>query len=305
MKIATIINYCSNERKFLYSALEQAKFFSDEVSVVACDHFYDGTLENIEQMRLDFSSFTNVNFFIYPFCKQFKTRYFPKKSGTNFYHSLSRFVGEHFLSKDIDYVLFLDIDEIVDGERFKAWMKAFSFSEYDALYLSAFWYFREAKYQATTWEDTSLLVKKKCLNKKNLLNVQERAFIFNSVKGKKIKSICGIDNLPMIHHYSWVRSQEEMLKKVSTWGHKNDRKWSSLVTEEFSHPFLGKDFVHGYQFKEVTPFIDLEYPDFKQDIKSSSLYFLKEDQLKNIVEDNIFFSFLGKKRLDLNLLNQR
>jgi hypothetical protein len=44
-----------------------------------------------------------------------------------------------------------------------------------------------------------------------------------------------------------------MLKKVSGWGHKGDKDWAALVKEEFSRPFNGTDFVHGYQWDTITP----------------------------------------------------
>ena len=42
-----------------------------------------------------------------------------------------------------------------------------------------------------------------------------------------------------------------MLKKVLNWGHKNDKNWSDLIEEEFSRPFNGTDFVHGYNYNIV------------------------------------------------------
>ena len=59
------------------------------------------------------------------------------------------------------------------------------------------------------------------------------------------------NGLPMLHHYSWVRTKEQMLKKVRTWWHNKDRNWEKSVEEEFSRPFSGKDFVHGYEYKTV------------------------------------------------------
>jgi hypothetical protein len=52
-----------------------------------------------------------------------------------------------------------------------------------------------------------------------------------------------------MHHYSWVRTKEEMLRKVKAWGHTNDKDWNTLIEEEFSREFNGKDFVHGYNFE--------------------------------------------------------
>jgi hypothetical protein len=66
-----------------------------------------------------------------------------------------------------------------------------------------------------------------------------------------MRSIGGLDGLPLFHHFSWVRSYENMLHKVSTWGHKCDKDdWPQKVKEMFdSHVPL--DFVHGYKYDVV------------------------------------------------------
>ena len=61
---------------------------------------------------------------------------------------------------------------------------------------------------------------------------------------------------PFIHHYSWVRTKEEMLKKVLNWGHKDDSfDWISKIEEEFSRDFNGTDFIHRYNYNIVNNFI--------------------------------------------------
>lgn len=67
----------------------------------------------------------------------------------------------------------------------------------------------------------------------------------------------GLDKKPLAHHYSWVRTKGEMLKKVETFGHKSDRDWVALVEKEFSHEFSGKDFVSGYEYETVEPYISI------------------------------------------------
>jgi hypothetical protein len=78
---------------------------------------------------------------------------------------------------------------------------------------------------------------------------RERAGTYHLIEGKKARFVS--KDTPLFHHYSWVRSQDEMLKKVRTWGHRNERDWEALVKEEFSRDFSGKDFVHGYSFETV------------------------------------------------------
>jgi hypothetical protein len=42
-----------------------------------------------------------------------------------------------------------------------------------------------------------------------------------------------------------------MLKKTSSWGHKDDKNWKELIEEEFSRPFNGTDFEWGYEYDIV------------------------------------------------------
>ena len=55
----------------------------------------------------------------------------------------------------------------------------------------------------------------------------------------------------MMHHFSWVRTKEEMLTKVKNWGHASDKDWIVGIEEEFSRDFNGTDFVHGYSYNIV------------------------------------------------------
>jgi hypothetical protein len=97
--------------------------------------------------------------------------------------------------------------------------------------------------------------------------------------------VMGLDHLPLFHHFSWVRTEQEMLKKVKSWGHKKDRNWEQLVINEFSKPFQGTDFVHGYSFREVlAPFsISLECNSFSPKGKPKFCR-LTETELKNLIQ---------------------
>jgi hypothetical protein len=85
---------------------------------------------------------------------------------------------------------------------------------------------------------------------KNLpLRERGRDFYFNSAA---VRKNFASSQDPFVHHYSWVRTEEEMMNKVSNWAHAKDRpNWRDLVKEEFSRNFNGTDFVHGYSYKLV------------------------------------------------------
>jgi hypothetical protein len=183
-----------------------------------------------------------------------------KVNPAHFWHSLSRLVGHAFLDEEIETVLFLDADEVPEGKKVAEWLDCSDYMHHTVLKLANYWYFREPIYQALRFEDSVVLVQKRALQREILLDSQERDAIYHLLPGPKRRNVTGPDGAPMFHHYSWVRTREEMLKKVQSWGHKGDRDWVTLVQEEFSGPFRGTDFVHGYSYKSVTaPFeISLE-----------------------------------------------
>lgn len=253
-KIATVINFCSNEARFLESCVQQCRLFSRQIVIPVCDHLFDGTPEDAALLQQAYAAFPDCLFVEYPFISD----PLPKRmrngvSLPRFWHCISRLVGTQSLKDDIDMVLFLDVDEVPDGNRFLDWLNQGSYAQHSALMLESFWYFREARYQALNWEEAGLLVQKLLLTGSMLVNENERRGIYLALPEPKRRAATGADGLPMIHHFSWVRTKEEMLSKVRAWGHRADRDWEQLVEQEFSAPFSGKDFVHGYSFQESPP----------------------------------------------------
>lgn len=244
--IASIINYCSNDFRFFRAVVKEALKFS-RVYIVAADHFFDGSEENIKLLDFSFSLFPECKSVIYPFVPG-------KFNSIHLWHSFSRLVGFELLDKDIEYVLFLDADEVVDGSRFLEWLSKGEYQKFNVLKLANYWYFREERFQALTFEDSIVFARKKKLSKKNILHENERDAIFELMEAPKIRGVLGLDLQPMVHHYSWVRTKKEMLKKVKSWGHREDKNWEALIEKEFSGEFSGKDFLHGYSYKEVVPF---------------------------------------------------
>ena len=54
----------------------------------------------------------------------------------------------------------------------------------------------------------------------------------------------------MVHHYSWVRTQEECLQKARTWGHRNERDWPLLIERAF-HGDAGSLFDPPLEFEKI------------------------------------------------------
>jgi hypothetical protein len=161
---------------------------------------------------------------------------------------LGRYLGTQEVSENSEYILYIDIDEIIDPEKFKIWIDTNEYKKYDALRLSTYWYWREPIYRARQLEDNAVMIKTS-IAKQLQFTPGGRDIYFNSTSNN-IRNVNNND--PIVHHYSWVRTKEEMLNKVSNWGHAGDRvDWEALVEEEYSRPFNGKDFLHNYQYQIV------------------------------------------------------
>lgn len=65
-KIATVINFCSNDYPFLKHCIEKAKLISSQVIVPVCDHFFDGTPEDLHLLRRIYAEHPAALFLQYP-----------------------------------------------------------------------------------------------------------------------------------------------------------------------------------------------------------------------------------------------
>jgi hypothetical protein len=242
--VAAIINFCTTEARFLKACIEQVRYFAHQIIIPVCDHFFDGKPENRALLEQIYRSFPDCLFVEFP--------YLPNKSPA-YLASVSRMVGTQFLHDEIDRLFFVDADEIPEGKKIVSWFNSSDWAQYSVLKLASYWYFREPRYRAQQWEDAILFVQRKTLDASLLLHERERAAIYDALPGPKKCMVTGSDGTPLCHHFSWVRTKQELLKKVTSWGHRKDRNWVDLVEQEYSGPFRGTDFVHGYSYQEIDP----------------------------------------------------
>lgn len=257
--IATVISFCTNDWRFLDKNIKEAKLFSKQIVIATCDHFFDGTLEDLALLEACYAKYPDCTFIEYQFDPQNPYgRAAPLApddlNAAHHWHNTARLVSFFGLLPEIDTVLFLDADEIMDGKRFGSWMQTFPYQNFSALRFASYWYFRREHHLATTFPDTSLLAKRSVLASENLLDEDERMGCFLRIEGEKQQAIVGEDGLPLLHHFSWVRTQKELFKKTESWGHHWEREWAALIDEEFAQDFSGRDFVRGYQYETATPF---------------------------------------------------
>lgn len=236
--IATIISYCTNDFRFIAKCIEEAKIFSEQIIIPVCDHFFDGTPENRHLLDHTYAQ--------HPDCQFIEFAYMPDKIYSQ-YHSIepgdsdwaiywaatTRYVGFHYLNPEIDTVLFLDSDEIVEGQRFLEWFKS-DRPSYDALRLASYFYALQPNLRAKNVVNLPLLVSRNNFAPLTLFNELERIGSYMSHPGPKREAVVGLNGRPLVHHYSWVRTKEECLWKTRTWSHRNDDDWPTLIDEAFS-----------------------------------------------------------------------
>ena len=238
-EIGTVISYCTNDFRFIGKCIEEARKFSRQIVVSVCDHFFDGRPENRDLLEWTYSQ--------HPDCLFVEFRYLPDRLYSR-YHSMgpgdkdwaiywaatTRYVGFHYLKPEIEKVLFLDSDEILEGDEFAAWIKTRESSAHDAVRLAAYLYAVKPNLRAKKAVNLPLYVKKKTLAPLTLLNGLERIGAYFAHPGPKREEIVSRRGIPMVHHYSWVRTKEECYRKAAAWGHRHDADWPSLIEEAFA-----------------------------------------------------------------------
>lgn len=278
-KIATIISYCTHDYKWLKQCIEHVKPFSDEIIVTVSDHFFSGKEEDEQLIKKSIQENPDAKFIEFEFDKDFFAKNKMQRLNDPFaqpqyyvdiengeiwaYNQLSRLIGFQAASDDIEYVLFLDTDEITETEKFIEWLDTGLYKEYNSIRFDSYFYYLDTKYQALETEDWNgiTLVKKDALTEEAFfMHSSERLNFINFVKGNRCVKTLSNKNEVMFHHYSWVRTKEEMLNKVKSWSHHKDRNWTELVEKEFERKFNPKTdtcFVHNYTYREVEPYIKI------------------------------------------------
>jgi hypothetical protein len=250
--ISSILQYSTIDFKFLELNLQQLSKFSDEIIITICDHFFDGEPENAELLNKSYEIIAK-----YPKCATYTFEWQGVQPNTAHYHNVSRYLGTEVAKND--WLFFVDADEIVD-DTFIPWVEK-AIQTNNIYWITCYWYWREPIYRATTFEGCGLLIQKDKCNWTIDVRAERQQFHYGYTRPLDVditfingqyKPILNEEGKPMMHHFSWYRSKEEMITKVKNWGHKNDKgNWEDLINEEFSRPFNGKDFLHNYQYEIV------------------------------------------------------
>ncbi|MGE5499137.1 MAG: tetratricopeptide repeat protein [Syntrophothermus sp.] len=252
MKIAAIINYSSIDYEFLPHCLNNLKAFASQIIIPVADHFYIKIPENtglLEQAIAE-NSGSGIKFI------KFRI---DEKSSRNPMHwyNFARYIGFMELGDDVDYVIFLNADEIPDAQRFSNWLNSGEYNQFDVIEFSCYSYFRETCYQAEQFPSAGSMVKKSILSRECFLqNQDQHVRNFSEIFVNNVKTMAaGLDNLPLIHDFFWVKEKDDLLLKIALTGEENLKNWKERIEIEYSQPFSGNDLANGFSYKRVKPFL--------------------------------------------------
>ena len=234
-----MITYCTNDYRFIGRCIAEAKKFSSQIVIPVCNRFFDGSPENDALLGRTYSD--------HPDCQFIEFNYIPDRVYSR-YHRISptdpdwashwaattRYVGLQYLHPDIEWVLFLDSDEIVEGDSFLTWLNEKDALSYSAQRLAAYLYAIRPNLRSTKFVNLPLLIHKETIAPLSLLNPLERIGCYQSHLGPKRERVLGLSQRPFVHHYSWVRTREECLQKARTWSHRNDLDWENRIEKAFA-----------------------------------------------------------------------
>src|SRR3990167_3414269 len=116
MRIGAVVSYCSNEYRFLSLCISELKKVCDEIVVAAGERLFNGEAEDRELLHRGYFEEKNTQFIEYK-CDSYGI--YPICEGAHHLHGASRYAGYYALSQDVDAILFVDSDEIIDGDRLR------------------------------------------------------------------------------------------------------------------------------------------------------------------------------------------
>lgn len=261
MTIGVVINFCSNERAFLPAVLRECSKFSKHISVAYGSHMYDGVPEEVDDIVGDMrAQYPSVKFVDYKFDPAKTDMKGVIKRPTAYWCNLARWIGFEAIQDNVEYVIFIDADEIPEGDVMCRWLKNYTLSPNYTYKLSNYWYFKSVHNQATSYEDSILLVHKSHLTEKSIFHDDERDGIIKMANIPLKRNIKSHNNAPMWHHYSWVRTREGIAKKLRTSTHRDDLFKNADVESILDHMYKNEavnDFVHNYTYIRVDNFFDV------------------------------------------------
>jgi len=272
--LGIVINYCSNEKAFIDSLIRECSRISPYISVAYGDHMYDGTPEDttylLENIRRKYPHVKYVPYSVDVATDLYKMRGVVQRP-TAYWCNLARWKGYRAIEEQaasekgtIDWVLFLDADEIPVADMFMDWASRLSSRDEKGYTLmlppthsfkfANYWYFKNETNQSTVFEDSILMIHTDMITEDSVFHDLERDGILAVAKPQQYRMVKSATGEPMFHHYSWVRGRAGLTKKLKTWAHRDDIFKNTDVEQLIAYIYRNddaNDIIHHYTYKKV------------------------------------------------------
>lgn len=259
MSVGAIISFSTLERAFAVPLLREVSRFASSVVVSYADKLYDGTPEDVGFVEGTLApAFPYVRFVRYEVdlaTRPDQMRGVVRRP-TAYWHNLARWTAIQALDPDVRWVYVLDADEIPDGAAVRRWLAARlpTAGPEVCFKQSCYWYYRRPTQRARALEDSILLIHRTHLRLDTVFHDMERDGLVATSGATPERNVRGTDGTPMWHHYSFVRSRPGLVRKLTSWAHRDDlfagRSAEELVEQMYGDA-AGTDIVHGYEYETV------------------------------------------------------
>lgn len=285
--ITAVINACSGDRNFLLENVKSLRGSCSEIIIPYSTHLYNGEPDELDKWLL-------IKEYLKPYDVKFIT--FDKVIGSPLGQNTARWTG-YCTGIKSEWTLFMDADEIFEKDKFDVWTRTFDVEKYKVIFFSAYFYSMASKYRACLYEEETLdfigdrnesmsgpnfpvrhalssaaglLVRTDLITHDRIFTGPERWKFLQDhsissdakieVTTSDIRTYGTIASLlgeRMLHHYAYVRSKDQMKRKISNYAHVNDKDWEHYLSEYFKEDFVFNPKMHreiyGYICEEVTP----------------------------------------------------
>lgn len=228
--ISAVIPFASYDYPFFKRCIDNLLLLGIECIVVVYDHLYGGEPENTHILNICERWYKNE-----PLFQMVRLNWTPGHRPI-YWEAFARHMGALHSSIGNEYLLFIDIDEIIDPIEMDKWLSKKKYRRYRGIKLNCYMYDRKPTLQLKKPHYNTILCKKwyalslgfkpearlQFFNNKNKISRWLAKLRLNPIfyiyRGK-----------PFIHHYTGYRNN--MDKKLNNWSHCDDPKIVKAIIE--------------------------------------------------------------------------
>jgi hypothetical protein len=245
--IDAVVLYCSNDNRFFKTCVDNLLECGFRITVVTYSHMWAGDVEDIDILNQSNDLFKdNPNY---------RNLFINWEEGEHplYWEGYGRHRATQELESDSEWVFYIDIDEIIEPLLFKKWVQDFPYYKYKSILLSQYGYYKHPTVRLNLIEPNPVFAKTKYAKSCPFKESGRKQIFWNNENFiSRVLAKLNLNpffyiykGIPFIHHYSWVRSKKQILKKFLNWGHKDDKDWVSIAEAEFSNEsYIPKHIKH-------------------------------------------------------------